>query len=383
MLTTFDRYVIGRLLHTFVMLFAATLGLYVVIDLFMNIDEFQDNIARDPAVAAAPQFALLRSIAEYYFYRSFDFFEMAGPVLVTLSAVTVIALLRKSSETFPLLGAGVPAFRLLRPLLLSAFVLCAALTVNQELLLPSIAGQLQTPRGSKSAEVQRVDPVYDYGNDLMHVAGDHVIPDTGVLVGPRFSFREGLLATRPFSLIGEKAEFVSSPAEAPGQKGWLLHNLTTVLDLKSLTPEGRKRIFPANDGKGAFVVSDCSFDYLCNNGRNTRLISSNQLVERIRKPAAGAVSIRAQSLALHSRITRPILCLLSIALALPLVLRRESTSLISNLAVCAAVLGTFYGITQACLAIGSQNVFSPDTAAWIPVILNGMAAAWTSTLVQT
>jgi lipopolysaccharide export system permease protein len=156
-----------------------------------------------------------------------------------------------------------------------------------------------------------------------------------------------------------------------------------VLDPNSLTPEGRKRIFPAGGGTGAFIISDCSFDYLCNAGRNTRLISSNQLIERIRKPAAGAVSVRAQSLALHARITRPILCLLSIALALPLVLRRESISLISNLAVCAAVLGVFYGITQACLAVGTREIFSPDTAAWIPVVLNGMAAAWTSTLVQT
>jgi lipopolysaccharide export system permease protein len=383
MLTTFDRYVIGRLLHTFVMLFAATLGLYVVIDLFMNIDEFQENIARDSATSTAPQLALLRSISEYYFFRSFDFFEMAGPVLVTVAAVTVIALLRKSSETFPLLAAGVPAFRLLRPLLLSAFALCVALVLNQELVLPSIAVRLQTPRGSKSAEVQRVDPVYDYGNDLMHVAGDHVIPGAGILVGPRFSLREGPLAVRQLNLIGEKAEFVTSPPEAPGQTGWLLKNLTTVLDPNSLTPEGRKRIFPAGGGTGAFIISDCSFDYLCNAGRNTRLISSNQLIERIRKPAAGAVSVRAQSLALHSRITRPILCLLSIALALPLVLRRESISLISNLAVCAAVLGVFYGITQACLAVGTREIFSPDTAAWIPVVLNGMAAAWTSTLVQT
>ena len=383
MLTTFDRYVIGRLLHTFVMLFAATLGLYVVIDLFMNIDEFQENIAKDPTVSDASQLELPLRIAEYYFFRSFDFFEMAGPVLVTVSAVTVIALLRKSSETFPLLAAGVPAFRLLRPLLVSAFMLCTALVLNQELVLPSIAVRLQTPRGSRSAEIQRVDPVYDYGNDLMHVTGDHVIPSSATLVGPRFSIRKGQLAIRDISLIAEKAVFTSSHPDAPGEKGWLLKNLTAVLDPNCLTLEGRKRVFATDDGTGAFIISDCSFDYLCNAGRNTRLISSNQLIERIRKPATGAISVRAQSLALHSRITRPILCLLSITLALPLVLRRESISLISNLAICAAVLGAFYGITQGCLAVGTRDAISPDTAAWIPVVLNGMAAAWTSTLIQT
>jgi lipopolysaccharide export system permease protein len=308
---------------------------------------------------------------------------MAGPVLVTVSAVTVIGLLRKSSETFPLLAAGVPAFRLLNPLLVTALLLNAALIVNQEIIVPTLAIQLQTPRGNRSAEIQRVDPVYDYGNDKLHVAGDHVLPDTGTLVRPRFSFRTGTLAIRPVSLVAEKALFVSSPPEAPGKKGWLLHRLTNVLDLQSFTPEGRKRVIPANNGTGAFIVSDVSFHYLCSSGRNNRLLSSAQLIDRIRKPAAGAIPVRAQSMALHARLTRPLLCLLTIAIALPIVLRRESQSLIANLAICAAVLGCFYGIAQACVAAGNNDYLSPDAAAWIPVILHGMGAAWTTSLVQT
>jgi lipopolysaccharide export system permease protein len=354
----------------------------VVIDLFMNIDEFQDNLARDTA-AAHGQTELFQRIGEYYFYRTFDFFEMAGPILIVVSAVTVVALLRKSSETFPLLAAGIPAFRLLRPLLITALILNAALFVNQEFVIPSLAVRLQTPRGSRAAEIQRVDPVYDYGNDLTHIAGDHVLPGSGTLVGPRFAFREGRLSKRSFILKAEKAFWLSSPPQAPGQNGWLLQKVTGVLDVESLTPEGRKRILPTASGKDVFVVSDVTFDYLCSGGRNTRLLSSFQLVERIRKPAAGVIPVRNQSLALHARLTRPILCLLSISLALPLVLRRESHSLITNLAVCSAVLGIFYGMAHACLAAGNEAFISPDTAAWLPVILNGMASAWASSLVQT
>ncbi len=382
MLTTFDRYVMGRFLHTFVLLFVATLGLFVVIDLFMNIDEFQDSLARDQT-ATSGQSELFRRIGEYYFYRSFDFFEMAGPVLIVVSAVTVVALLRKSSETFPLLAAGIPAFRLLRPLLLTAVVLNVALMVNQEYMIPRLAVRLQTPRGSRAAEIQRVDPVYDYSNDLTHIAGDHVLPGSGTLVGPRFAFREGRLSKRSFILKAEKASWLSSPPEAPGKNGWLLQKVTGVLDIETLTAEGRNRILPTASGTDVFVVSDVTFDYLCSGGRNTRLLSSAQLVERIRKPAAGVVPVRSQSLALHSRLTRPILCLLSISLALPLVLRRESHSLITNLATCAAVLGFFYGTAHACLAAGNGAVLSPDTAAWLPVILNGMASAWAASLVQT
>ena len=47
MLTTFDKYLMNRLLHTFAVFFVATYGLYMVFDLFTNVDDFQRNSAGD------------------------------------------------------------------------------------------------------------------------------------------------------------------------------------------------------------------------------------------------------------------------------------------------------------------------------------------------
>ena len=40
-MTTFDKYILKRFLYTFAVLFVATFGLFVVFDLFTNMDEFQ------------------------------------------------------------------------------------------------------------------------------------------------------------------------------------------------------------------------------------------------------------------------------------------------------------------------------------------------------
>ena len=40
--TTFDRYLLRRYLHVFIILMISMYGLYVVIDGFTNIDEFQE-----------------------------------------------------------------------------------------------------------------------------------------------------------------------------------------------------------------------------------------------------------------------------------------------------------------------------------------------------
>ena len=57
------------------------------------------------------------------------------------------------------------------------------------------------------------------------------------------------------------------------------------------------------NGKDVFVASEVNFDELYYQGRNPKLLSSLQLVKRIRHPATGSVTVRQQSLALHSRVT--------------------------------------------------------------------------------
>lgn len=373
MLTTFDRYLLGRMLHTFAMIFIAAYGLFVVFDLFTNIDDFQQGASSIPE--------LFLRIGEYYLYRTSEFFEMAGPVLIVIAVITVLGLLQKNSETYPILAAGIPTFRLLKPMLVAAGLLNLALIINQELIIPAIAVPLQTPRGNVAEKVQLVEPVYDVPNHDMHIDGDHVVIKDQTLHGASFTLPKKFV-TQVCTLMSETAYFVPETSTHPS--GWYLRNLTGLFDPEILTPEGAKRILPHKNGTDVFVVSTVSFDQLYNRGRNLKLISSSQLIHRIRNPSTGPVHVRRQSLTLHSRITRPILCLLSITIALPLIIRKESRSLIMNMAVCAAVLGFFYALTQGCLALGSSgNWIRPDLAAWLPVILSGVASTWTSGYVQT
>lgn len=372
MLTTFDKYLLKRLLHTFAVFLVATYGLYMVIDLFTNVDDFmREGWSRGQIVA---------SIGRYYGFRIAEFLEMAGPTLIVLSAIAVLGLLEKHSESHPILAAGVPAFRLLRPLLLGGAMLSLLLVCNQELILPRLSVELQTPRGSKSASFQKVEPVYDHFNYLMHIDGEQVIIEERRLVKAGFNLpRE--LAVKSYALQAESAVYMPETAQRPA--GWMLQNLTGLFDEELLTEEGRRRIIPQENGRDVFIVSDVSFDQLYNRGRNLKLLSSVQLIDRIRNPSTGFVHVQSQSLALHARITRPLLTLFSIAMALPLVMRRESQSLILNMAVCAVVLGGFYIFFQGSLALGHGHFLRPDLAAWLPVMVMGSTCMWTAGYVQT
>lgn len=376
-MTTFDRYLLNRLLQTFAVFFVATYGLYVVFDLFTNFDDFFE-LKSDGTERSQVEIAL--AIIKHYSYQALQFLELAGPVVIGISTIAVLGLLEKNSESHPILAAGIPALRLLKPLLIGGALLNLLLMVNQEFLLPAVAVPLQTPRGSDSAVRQKVDPVYDYSNHLMHIDGTEVVVAERKLMQASFLLPEKLSSVS-CSLDAEVAIFQNATDTHPS--GWLLKNLTGPFDPDVLTPEGRQRIRPLPNGKDILVVSDVSFDDLYNRGRNLQLLSSMQLIARIRNPSTGLKPVRQQRLALHSRITRPILSLLGIAIALPLVMRRESRSLISNMTICAAVLGACYIVTQASLMVGSTPIIRPDFAAWFPVIVIGSTSVWTSGYVQT
>ncbi|MCH2212731.1 MAG: LptF/LptG family permease [Fuerstiella sp.] len=383
MFTTFDRYLWGRMLHTFVVFFVATYGLYIVIDLFTNIDAFQMETEKASPTVSSAQSALatmVRKIALYYLYRSSDYLGLAGLILVSISTMAVLGLMEKNSESHPVLAAGIPAFRLLKPFLMGTAALNFLIICNQELIIPSIAVELQTPRGRDQTIKQEVIPVYDYSNHMMSIDGESVSVAESRLDTATF-YLPPELAQGGCALRAESAIYL--PANDRHPSGWILTNQTGVFDPKLLTDEGRKRIIPKSNGKDVFVASEVNFDELYYQGRNPKLLSSMQLVKRIRHPATGSVTVRQQSLALHSRVTKPLLSMMGAAIALPLILRKESTGLVINLAICSCVLAAIFGITEGSLLLGNAGLIRPELAAWLPVVFAGTTSVWTSGYVQT
>ena len=70
-MTTFDRYLLQRFSHVFLLLLVAMYGLFVVIDGFTNVDGFQQGETR--------AWDVLARMADYYLYQSSLFFDTIGP----------------------------------------------------------------------------------------------------------------------------------------------------------------------------------------------------------------------------------------------------------------------------------------------------------------
>ena len=373
MLTTFDRYLLQRFAHVFSIFLVAVFGLFVVFDLFTNVDDFQKS-SNDAAEAFS-------RIALYYTYRSSEFFEAIGPILAVVAVIVVLAMVRKSSEIHPILAAGVPTKRLLTPLLIGTVIVNGALVANQELFLPSVAHHLQAPRGRGENQYRPVEPVYDRANHLMHIDGEKLFPESRRLENATFTLPAPALAEEMTAIKAGRAVYYPNTRHLPA--GWLLSNLSGEFNPDRLTEKGRKIVHTRQDSEDIFIASRVSCDQLYNRSSSHKLVSFIQLVYRIRNPSTGLTPARAQSLNLHFRVTRPLLNIAMVVAAVPLVIRRESHSLIGSMALCSLVMGGLYLFSQVSLYLGHAGLFDTDFAAWLPVIVTGGIAAAISGLTQT
>src|SRR4028119_1278281 len=93
-----DRYLFRMFLRSYLMFFFSMLGLYVMIDLFANVDEFSEDGAKTVVV--------LGRMVRYYALHSFDYFGRLSPIITQMAAMYALADLRRHNELVPGLAAG-------------------------------------------------------------------------------------------------------------------------------------------------------------------------------------------------------------------------------------------------------------------------------------
>jgi lipopolysaccharide export system permease protein len=371
--TTFDRYIFGRFLHTFVILFVTFFGLYVVIDGFTNVDGFQEG--------TDDFLVVLKRMGVYYGYQSSMLFDMMGPIVAVTSVMVVAALLVKNSEYQPVLAAGVPLARLTVPFVLGLLLVTGAVVVNQEFVIPRIGHNFQGPRSEFATVRQEMTPQHDYTTGVMISRGTldqkakHIVSAEFLLPVPNVV---SVLTT----VYAESARYVRKTSTNPA--GWVLAG-TNPLKYSELplTTQGMQYVRPVAGSDEIFIRSDISFDLVVDNSRDATWQATPEIVRRIRNPALSRTVAREQTILLHQRLVQPLLNLFAGLACIPLVIRRESRNLVASLAMACGVQGIMFGALHGSEALGEFGLIPADIASWVPVIICGSVAAWSTGYAQT
>ncbi len=374
---TYDRYLLRSFFHTFTVCVVSTFGLVAVIDLFENLDEMFELNGNKGLLS------LFSLIATLNGYRSILFLDRAGPALIAISVMTVLILLQRSGELHPLLAAGIPMYRILRPLILASIAVNGILMLNQEFLVPRVAFLEHELRHRNNPAQTSVESLTDHSTRIS-IDGDRVNVPERIIEKPIFVLPAPSLVQDITILEAESAQFLSAKHDQPS--GWMLRNLTTpsLADVShSLTEKGRELIKVQKNGHDVFVISAITCDQLLKRSSSFTSLSTWELLARIRCPAFGPVSKNRLVLYLHSRFIQPLMNVIAVLLTIPLMVRRESTGLVTDSSLCCFVLAVMFGITQGFQSLGAIEMVPPEFAAWGPVVISGSLSAWLSGIIRT
>ena len=108
-------------------------GLFVVVDLFANIDEF---------FGQRPLFEALRAALVYYALRMPSLLARVMPLFTVLPAVICVVRLLRSNEMCAMRASGVSERRIVLPVLCCCGVITLLAAANQEMLVPALRGSL-------------------------------------------------------------------------------------------------------------------------------------------------------------------------------------------------------------------------------------------------
>src|SRR6187200_2355574 len=114
----------------------STLSLYIIVDLFTNIDDF--------FIQGKNGFQIALHILTYYGYRTIQYYDRLCEALSLLAAMFTVAWTQRNNELIPILSAGVSTHRFLRPIFFGAALMLAVGVFNQELVIPNVAPSLVT-----------------------------------------------------------------------------------------------------------------------------------------------------------------------------------------------------------------------------------------------
>lgn len=359
---TFDRYLLRNFWHCFAVCFTALFGLVVVIDLLENLDEFINRNEGRGTVA------LLEKIAWYYTFQSVLFIDRAGSALTVISVAVVLVLMQRSGELAPLLAAGVPMRRVVTPLVVAAILVNGVLLINQELIVPEIADWALEGRGVTAKQAPGVESAYDNETRII-IDGKRLLPAKQTIELPEFVLPTPGIVNQLTILEADRAEFRRGKNGRP--TGWYLFHVRPGYDELPLTDEGRRIIQNVPRINGVFVATALAPDQLYKRNSSYTMLSSLELVRRIRNPAYGLVSVHRLVLHLHSRMVQPLLNVIAVLITIPLMVRRESLSLVVDAGLCAVLHGVLFGVVQLCQFLGGGYLLPADLAAWLPVIIGG------------
>lgn len=358
MFTQIDCHLIRNYLKAYAVCLVSLMGLFVVVDLFTNLDKFTEH-SRD-------FWSLTRHIGLVYLNKLPQIFNHLCEAICLLAGMFTVAWMQRNNELLPLLSAGVSTRRVVRPVLFSACLVMGLCVINQELFLPLIDNYLLENAGDPEGKNEiPVNGAFDANGVLFMgqraVRQERLVREFHVTFPPRLG-RDTLV-----NLVAKEARYVPA-GEGPRSGGWILSGATPEAIEVGIAPEILENFAPGR----YFLRTDVDFEKVTRQKNWWLCLSTWELFHSIGKTDVSRMA--GLAVIFHTRLTRPFLGMILVILGLSVILRDQNRSVFLSAGLCLVLCGLFFFACFFCKYLGEYEHLSPALAAWLPVIVFGPLA---------
>jgi len=349
-----DRYIAKNFLIGYVIAFCVLIGLRIIIDLFVNLDEFTEH-------ADLGAVAVIKNILTFYGLNSMLYFrDFAGMITVVAAAFSLGKMVR-SNELVAVMASGVSLKRVISPIVVLALLLTGVLVVDQEFLIPPLGDKLVRDQddvpGQESYDVWFIGD----GNGSL-ICSRRFDVKTSTLYNPTIITRSQIPGSSRWQVTGrisaEKAAYNTVTGE------WDLIN---------------GRFIKKGSIKGAQQIASYASDItpkdipVRRKSEHKTLLSWRQLATLAAQAQQGAKikDLRELYSQKHFRVTEPIINLTMLMVCLPILVCRDPKSMRSAVMISFAMVGGCFVATFICkmLAPEGANFYQIGFWAWLPVFI--------------
>jgi lipopolysaccharide export system permease protein len=350
-----DKYVIKNFLIGYAVAFGVLMGLRVIIDMFVNLDEFTEK-------SASGTWAVIENMVTYYGLNSTLYFrDFAGMITVVAASFSFGRMVR-SSELVAVMASGVSLKRLISPIILLAVLLTGVLVIDQEFLIPPLA-----PKLVRSRDANRGRESYDVW---------FMADGSGSLIcSQRFDVETSTLHVP--TIIARRSK--PAPHEWEWEVTGLIRADSAVYNRQTgLWDLVNGQLVEKNSRKGAQPIASYDTGDLRPQDIPVRrtaeyktLLSSRQLAALAEQEMKikDVAQLWSQK---HFRITDPLINLVMLMLSLPILVCRDPKAMKSAIMISFAATGACFVATFACKILATEVVFGnvmPELWAWLPVFI--------------
>jgi len=348
---TLDKYVAKNFLIGYIIALCVLLGLRIIIDLFVNLDEFTEH-------ADLGALAVVKNISIFYGLNSLLYFRDFAGIITVLAAVFSLGKMVRSNEFVAMMASGVSLKRVIAPIVFLSVLLTALLVIDQEFIIP--------PLGDKLVRQQDDIP----GQESYDVR--FITDENGSLIFSRkFDLRTSTLYN---PTIITRRSSSSSPVWV--YTGWISAEKATYNPKTHKWDLTNARFFEKDTGKAPQPINVYSSNLTPKDipvrlkSKYKTLLSLAQLAElQEQGPHKDLAQLYSQK---HFRVTDPIINLVMLMVALPILVCRDPKSMKSAVTISFALTGTCLITAFMCKMFATEVVFArvmPELWAWLPIFI--------------